>query len=175
MSGVDRPRLFKLYCTLINQWGVSEEELVEAWKSDKLKKLIQFRGSQVPCARTRNEVLWLLEQKGFSAGVMTSWATVFETQRHILSPLDRTLQWHTLEPREKLESYVFWSQTLNGMMPNVDEDNGIYLGFCTTPNASRTERHTQLYGLLIKKATFEEFWKARRSSNGRAVPEARPG
>jgi hypothetical protein len=51
---------------------VSEEELRTAWKSDKLKELIQFRGSQIPCARTRNEIRWLLQQNGFGVGVVTS-------------------------------------------------------------------------------------------------------
>jgi hypothetical protein len=49
-------------------------------------------------------------------------------------------------------------------MPDVDEDNWIYLGFCTSPSASQTQRLAQLYGVLIEKATFEEFWEARVSS-----------
>ncbi|KAL3447815.1 hypothetical protein BJX65DRAFT_317942 [Aspergillus insuetus] len=149
-SAVDRQRLFRLYCSLVNQWGVSEEELRAAWKSDKLKELIQFRGSQIPCARNRIEIRWLLQQNGFGVGVVTNCDTVFETHRHILNP--------------KLESYVFWCQTLNGTMPDVDEDNWIYLGFCTTPDASQTQRLAQLYRLLIEKATFEHFWPARASS-----------
>jgi hypothetical protein len=104
---------------------VREEELRAAWKSDKLKELIQFRGSQIPCARTRNEIRWLLQQNGFGAGVVTSWATIFETHRHILDSSDHTQPLHTLEPRGKLECYVFWCQALNGIMPNVDEDNWI--------------------------------------------------
>lgn len=163
-SGVDRQRLFRLYYDLINQWGVSEEELRQAWKSDKLKELIQFRGSQVPCARIRNEVRWLMQQNRFGSGVVTSWDTVFEAQRHVLDPLDRTVPWHTLKPREKLEAYVFWCQITNGYMPDVEEDNWIFLGFCTASNASQTQRLAQLYGLLIKRANFEDFWQARVSS-----------
>jgi mannitol/fructose-specific phosphotransferase system IIA component (Ntr-type) len=49
-------------------------------------------------------------------------------------------------------------------MPNVDEDNWVYLGFCTSPNASQTQLLAQLYRLLMEKATFEEFWQARVSS-----------
>lgn len=100
-----------------------ERELRQAWKSDRLKELIQFRGSQVPCARIRNEVRWLVQQNRFGFGVVTNWGTVFETQRHILDPLDRTVPWHTLKPREKLEAYVVWCQITNGIMPDVDEDN----------------------------------------------------
>lgn len=100
-----------------------ERELRQAWKSDRLKELIQFRGSQVPCARIRNEVRWLVQQNRFGFGVVTNWGTVFETQRHILDPLDRTVPWHTLKPREKLEAYVVWCQITNGTMPDVDEDN----------------------------------------------------
>ncbi|KAL4907242.1 hypothetical protein BDW74DRAFT_176024 [Aspergillus multicolor] len=71
----------------------------------------------------------------------------------------------TLKPREKLESYVFWLQIRNGFMPDVDEDNWIYLGFCTASNVSQTQRIAQLYGMLIKRAKFEEFWQARVSSS----------
>lgn len=164
ISGVDRQRLFRLYCNLINQWGVSEEELRQAWKSDKRKELIQFRGSQVPCVRIRNEVQWLVQQNRFSSGVVASWGTVFEAQKHILDPLDRTVPWHTLKPREKLEAYVFWCQITNGYMPDVDEDNWIFLCFCTASNASQTQRLAQLYRLLIERANFEDFWQARMSS-----------
>ncbi|GIC87413.1 uncharacterized protein Aud_003797 [Aspergillus udagawae] len=163
-SGVDRQRLFRLYCDLINQWGMSEEELRQAWKSDKLKELIHLRGSQVPSARIRNEVRWLVQQNRFGSGVVTSWDTVFETQRHILDPLDRTVPWYTLKPREKLEAYVFWCQITNGIMPDVDEDNWIFLGFCTASNDSQTQRLAQLYGLLVGRANFEDFWQARVSS-----------
>ena len=48
-SAVDRQRLFRLYCDLINQWGVSEEELRQAWKPDKLKRndpVSRITGSQ---------------------------------------------------------------------------------------------------------------------------------
>ncbi|KAL4924393.1 uncharacterized protein BDV17DRAFT_213085 [Aspergillus undulatus] len=163
-SGVDRQRLFRLYCYLINQLGVSEEELRQAWKSDKLKELIQFRGSQVPYARIRNEVRWLVQQNGFGSGIVTSLSTVFETQRHILNPRDRTVPWHTLKPREKLEAYVFWCQITNGIIPDVDEDNWIFLGFCTASNASQTQRLAQLYGLLVERANFKDFWQAMVSS-----------
>lgn len=163
-SGVDRKRLFRLFCDLINKWGVSEEELRLAWKSHKLKELVQFRGLQVPCASIRNEVRWLVQQNGFGSGVETSWEAVFETGRHILGPSDCTVRWYTLRPREKLEAYVFWCQITNGYMPDVDEDNWIFLGFCTASNASQTKRLAQLYGLLIERANFEEFWQARVSS-----------
>jgi hypothetical protein len=163
-SAVDRQRLFRLYCDLVNQWGVSEEELRQAWKSNKLKELMQFRGSQVPCARIRNEVRWLVQHNRFGSGVVTSWDTVFETQRHILDPLDRTIPWHLLKPREKLEAYVFWCQITNGTMPDLEEDNWIFFGFCTASNDCQTQRLAQLYGLLVGRANFEDFWQARLSS-----------
>ena len=52
-SGVDRQRLFRLNCDLINRWGVSEEELRQGWKSDKLKELIQFRDHKHPVSDSR--------------------------------------------------------------------------------------------------------------------------
>ncbi|KAL3473722.1 hypothetical protein BJX99DRAFT_261123 [Aspergillus californicus] len=163
-SAVDRQRLFKLYCDLINKYVVSEEELRQAWKSDKLKELIQFRGSQVPCATIRNEVRWLVQHNRFGSGVVTSWSTIFETQKHILNPLDRVVPWQTLKPREKLEAYIFWCQITNGKMPDVDEDNWIFLGFCTASNATQSQRLAQLYGLLVERADFEDFWQARVTS-----------
>lgn len=105
---------------------MSEEELRQAWKSGKLKELIQFRGSQVPCARIRNEVRWLVQHNRFGSGVVTSWDIVIEIQRHVLDPLDRTGPWQALKPREKLEAYVFWCQITNGIIPDVDEDNWIF-------------------------------------------------
>lgn len=50
------------------------------------------------------------------------------------------------------------------MMPDVDEDKWIFLGFCTASNASQTQRLAQLYGLLVERANFEDFWQARVSS-----------
>ena len=164
ISGADRQRLFRLYCDLINQWGVSEEELRQAWKSDKLRELIQFRGSQVPCSIIRHEVRWLVQHDRFGSGVVTNFGTVLETSRHILNPLDRTVPWQTLKPREKLEAYVFWCQIRNGLMPDVDEDNWIFLGFCTASDASETQGLAQLYRLLVQRANFEDFWQARASS-----------
>ena len=163
-SGVDQRRLFRLYCDLINLWGVSEEELRQAWKSDKLRELIQFRGSQIPCARIRNEVRWLGQHDRFGSGVVVGWDRVLEAQGHILDPLDRTAPWHTLKPREKLEAYVFYCQIKKGFMPDVDEDNWLFLGFCTASETSQTQRLAQLYGLLIERASFEEFWQARVNS-----------
>lgn len=36
-SAADQHRLFELYCSLVNDWGVGEEELREAWQQNKLK------------------------------------------------------------------------------------------------------------------------------------------
>lgn len=143
---------------------MSEEELRQAWKSDKLRELIQFRGSQVPCSIIRHEVRWLVQHDRFGSGVVTNFGTVLETSRHILNPLDRTVPWQTLKPREKLEAYVFWCQIRNGLMPDVDEDNWIFLGFCTASDASETQRLAHLYRLLVQRANFEDFWQARASS-----------
>lgn len=105
-----------------------------------------------------------MQQDGFGSGVVTSWETIFEKQRYILNPLDRTVPWDTLEPREKLEAYVLWCQVTNGLMPDVDEENWIFLDFCTTSNASQTLRLARLYGLLVERVDFEDFWRARLSS-----------
>ena len=75
---------------------------------------------------------------------MISWDTVFEAQRHTLDPLDRTVPLHSLKPREKLEVSVFWYQITNSIIPNVDKDNWIFLGFCTASNASQIQRLAQL-------------------------------
>ncbi|OOQ83585.1 hypothetical protein PEBR_35604 [Penicillium brasilianum] len=52
--------------------------------------------------------------------------------------------------RSQTDSCQMWTKT--------------FLGFCTISNASQTLRLARLYGLLVERADFEDFWRARLSS-----------
>lgn len=69
-----------------------------------------------------------------------------------------------MEPREKLEAYVFLCQIRNGYVPDADEDNWIYLGFCTARDGDEIQQLAKLYRVLVDRCEFEEFWKAMAES-----------
>ncbi|KAL4881930.1 hypothetical protein BJY04DRAFT_217633 [Aspergillus karnatakaensis] len=164
-SAFDRQRLFSLYCRLVNEYTVGEHDLREAWQGNKLKELILSRSSQLSCPLIRKEADWLNGQTGFAANAESNLCDVFESQRHILSPEDSKLPIETLEPREKLEAYVFRCQLLNGFMPDADEDNWVYLGLCTARDSTETQDLAHLYKALIDRCRFEEFWEAMVNSS----------
>ncbi|PYH32689.1 O-phospho-L-serine:2-oxoglutarate transaminase [Aspergillus neoniger CBS 115656] len=142
-SAADQQRTFGLYCRLVNDWGVGEEELRDAWKQDKLK-----------------ESYWISQQDGFAANKETDFNIVFESQKHVLKPEDQQVPYQLWKPREKLEAYVFLCQIRHGHVPDADEDNWICLGFCTAEDDGETQQLAKLYRELLDTCVFEEFWKA---------------
>lgn len=164
ISAFDRQRLFRLYCQLVNRLGVGEEELREAWRQNKLKEFLLFRGSQIPCIGIRSETYWLSQHTGFGANTVSDFTKTFESGRHFLSDEDQKLPYHRLQPREKLEAYVFYCQFLNGYLPDVEEDNWIFLGFCAAKDNNDNKRLAYLYAGLTHRCQFEEFWKAMATS-----------
>ncbi|KAI2923113.1 hypothetical protein CBS63078_2661 [Aspergillus niger] len=163
-SAADLQRLFRLYCRLVNEWGVEEDELREAWQQNKLKEFILFRSSQIPSSLIHAESHWLSQQNGFAANKITDFNVVFESQKHILKREDQQVPYEKLKPREKLEAYVFLCQIRNGYVPDADEDNWIYLGFCTARDGDETQQLAKLYRVLVDRCEFEEFWKAMAES-----------
>ncbi|RDK42093.1 phosphoserine aminotransferase [Aspergillus phoenicis ATCC 13157] len=164
-SAADLQRLFRLYCRLVNEWGVEEDELREAWQQNKLKEFILFRSSQIPTSLIHAESRWISQQDGFAANKITDLFNVlFESQKHVLEREDQQVPYEELEPREKLEAYVFLCQIRNGYVPDADEDNWIYLGFCTARDGDEIQQLAKLYRVLVDRCEFEEFWKAMAES-----------
>ncbi|OJZ91579.1 hypothetical protein ASPFODRAFT_66159 [Aspergillus luchuensis CBS 106.47] len=163
-SAADQHRLFGLYCRLVKDWGVGEEELRDAWQQDKLKEFILFRSSQIPSTWIQNESHWISQQDGFAANKETHLNIVFESQKHVLKLEDQQVPYQLLKPREKLEAYVFLCQIRNGYIPDTNEDNWISLGFCTARDDGETQQMEKLYGELLDRCVFEEFWKAMAES-----------
>ncbi|OJI86029.1 hypothetical protein ASPTUDRAFT_53329 [Aspergillus tubingensis CBS 134.48] len=159
-SAADQHRLFELYCSLVNDWGVGEEELREAWQQNKLKEFILFRSSQIPSTWIHNESHWISQQDGFAANKETDFNIVLESQKHVLKPEDQQVPYQLWKPREKLEAFVFLCQIRNGYIPQADEYNWISLGFCTARDGSETQKVAELYKELLDTCVFEEFWKA---------------
>jgi hypothetical protein len=164
ISTKNRQILFQLYCKLINDGGVGDEELREALQKDKLKEFILFRCSQLPRAVIRDEMIWLARQDGFAANSVSDFAKVMDSGKAFLGLEDRHIPFRQLAPEEKRNAYLFYCQILNGYMPDVDEDNWISLGFCTARDQDDAQRLGRLYRLLVKLCKFDEFWKAMAES-----------
>ncbi|KAJ5797887.1 uncharacterized protein N7503_007183 [Penicillium pulvis] len=164
-SAYDRQRLFQIYCQLVNSFKVTEDELREAWRSNKLKEFLLFRGSQIPSPTLQREIRWLHQQDGFASGAVLDMGESFKSLLHLVESGDRKIPLHQWEPREKIEAYTFFYQMLNGFVPDAEEDNWIFLGFCTARDYDGITMLADLYKVLIGKCKFQEFWKAMEQSD----------
>ncbi|KAJ6156347.1 hypothetical protein N7497_005232 [Penicillium chrysogenum] len=164
-SANERKRIFHIYCQLVNSYGVTEDELREAWRSNKLKEFLLFRGSQVSSPTVQREIRWLHQHDGFAAGAVRDLNEDLKSQLHLVEPKDRKIPFDEWKPREKLEAYVFFYQILNGFVPEADEDNWIFLGFCTARDHDGVKMLANLYKVLISRCKFQEFWKAMEQSD----------
>ena len=162
-SGLERVQLFQLYCKLVNH-SVGDEELREAWQRDKLKEFILFRCLQLSPFIFERERIWIGQQQGFGKNSESGLGRQLESIPVFLSAEDKKLSFSQLEPKAKRMAYLFYSQILNQFVPAFDEDNWVSLGFCTARNQKETQWLAHLYSLLIKRCTFEEFWKAMDNS-----------
>ncbi|CAI7615674.1 unnamed protein product [Penicillium pancosmium] len=97
-SAAGRKRIFNIYCQLLNIYEVTEDEFREAWRRNKLKEFLLFRGSQIPSSALQREMGWLQQQDGFAAGAVHD------------SSQDRKISFDQWEPREKAEAYIFFYQ-----------------------------------------------------------------
>lgn len=59
VSASDRLRLFALYCSTAQRFGVDDDELRRAWHANKLKDFLLFRGSQSSDVHIQPELQWL--------------------------------------------------------------------------------------------------------------------
>ncbi|KAI6359770.1 hypothetical protein MCOR25_006943 [Pyricularia grisea] len=158
----DRLFLFEIYRTLIVDLGVEEEELREAVRLDKLKEMLIRRCRQTNDAKMINFAKWLESKEGFRAngdgpGIQSM---LDAAQEKLLGPEDRKVPLIDLEPAEKRNAVVFYTQILNGFQPAADEDNWIDLGFCAATDSSAELRLYQAYAALVEACTFDEFWRA---------------
>lgn len=161
-SGTDRSQLFALYQNLVTKWGLDEDELRSAIKLNKLKEMLISR-----CSQTRDPVMldymrWLESEEGFRVdGKGPDLSVLYDALREeLLSPIERGKPIMDLQPREKKMAFVFYGQIRNGFLPDVDEDNWLSLGFCTTPDPESTQKLAYAYGLLVSRCLFDEFWNA---------------
>ncbi|PWI63947.1 hypothetical protein PCL_02263 [Purpureocillium lilacinum] len=166
VSAYDRLKLFGIYRCLVIQYGVCDDELREALSKDQLRDFILFRMSQLPSTESQSLLNWLTQQQGFGAGVVCDdFEKLLVAARKFLSPVDRSVSFDDLKPKEKQSALVFYGQILNGYVPDSDEDNWIYLGFCTARDAWNTHKLRAHYAALIHRCKFDEFWEAIASSN----------
>jgi hypothetical protein len=110
------------------------------------------------------EMDWLRQQDKFAANSISDFGKIMDSGIEFLSLEDRDIPFHQLNPQEKRRAYVFYCEIRNGYMPDVDEDNWICLGFCTARDQEDVQRLAYLYGLLVKRCKFDEFWKAMAES-----------
>ncbi|KAH7082728.1 hypothetical protein BKA63DRAFT_486180 [Paraphoma chrysanthemicola] len=165
VSSQDRQRLFTIYRGLVQKHGVGDEELRDAWRSNKLKEFLSFRAAQVLDISLQTDLRWLQRQSNFAANSIADFATViYHTARQRLNPRDREMPFNQLEPLEKRQAFLFYGQILNGYMPGVDEDLWLYLGFCAPKDAEETNCLAAAYRALVDACQFDEFWTAMRDS-----------
>ena len=158
----DRWRLFKLYRRLVVDWSIDKDELRSAVGQNKLKEMLMFRCLQARDPSMLRDMQWLESEEGFGAnGKGPGLGVGFEAaQRELLSPDERKVPIVELQPREKRQALVFYTQIRNGFKPDVDEDNWISLGFCTAADPESEQRLASAYGSLVERCPFDDFWNA---------------
>ncbi|KAF2024309.1 hypothetical protein EK21DRAFT_117905 [Setomelanomma holmii] len=157
---------------MVQKIGVDDEQLREAWHSNKLKEFLLFRGSQFPDSRMQADLRWLSQQTGFAANATGDFVgALVEAARGKLSPMDQTLPFDELEPLETRQAFLFYGHILNGFMPGVEEDLWLYLGFCTARDSADASSLAGAYRTVIDRCSFEEFWKAMHDSSMNALFE----
>lgn len=162
LSGTDRSKLFLLYQKLVIEWSIDEDELRSAIKLNKLKEMLIFRCFQTGDPVMLGYIRWLESEEGFRVdGEGPGLGVLFDALREeLLDPIERRKAIIDLQPREKQMAFVFYGQVRNSFLPNVDEDNWVSLGFCTTPGPASTQELASAYRLLISRCLFNEFWRA---------------
>lgn len=165
-SATDRIRLFEIYRRLVSVHNVSDDELREALKVDRIKECIIFRLSLSRLTEDREASEWLNQQQGFKAYAVgqTLEEIIQDTARSILDPEDQDTPLEQLHPRAKLRACVFYSQIRNGYVIDAAEDNWLLLGFCTAPDDRAISLLLAAYTDLIRLCTFEEFWRCMQRS-----------
>ncbi|KAF1807869.1 hypothetical protein P152DRAFT_485903 [Eremomyces bilateralis CBS 781.70] len=161
-SGHDRWRLFKLYRRLVVDWRINEDELRSAVERNKLQEMLTFRCLQTGDPGMLRDMQWLKSEEGFGTNSKgPELAVIFEAaQRELLSPDENEVPIVELQPLEKRKAFVFYVQIRNGFKPDVDEDNWISLGFCTAADPQSEQRLVSVYGWLVERCPFDEFWNA---------------
>jgi hypothetical protein len=165
VSADDRLRLLHLYCRLVNEANVGDEELREAWQKDVLRKFILFRCYQMRREEALADQSWIRQHERFGANVCTDFVEeILNSASRFLSAEDKKHPFTQLSPLEKRQALTFYGLILNGYRPDADEDNWISLGFWTAPNDDEALRLQHAYATLIQQCQLDEFWTAMTKS-----------
>lgn len=133
------------------------DELRSAIQKDSLKDMLMFRYSQSGDPEVLRDMQWLQSQEGFAAHAQGAGPTVHleKTFGELLDPGDRNIPSMDINPKEKRQALLFYAQICNGFTPDVDEDNWIALGFCTSTRIRiGAKTLAYLYGLLVETASL---------------------
>jgi hypothetical protein len=164
ISAVDRQILFRLYCTLVNVGGVGDEELRKAWRNNKLREFIIFRGSQFSPAVLAEKIEWLQKHETFGANSVTNFSRIMDTAKDVLDNVETDAQFDQLNSEIEKQAYLFYCQIGNGYIPSADEDNWLNLGFCTASRPDGSQQIVKLYRALVNRCKFGEFCRAMAES-----------
>ncbi|KAH0443774.1 hypothetical protein CcaCcLH18_00600 [Colletotrichum camelliae] len=156
--GADRARLFRVYCHVVHD-GVTDEQLRKACEDDNLQELLISSCHETGLV---DDAAWLDGLQGFGTNSQCPvFGDVF---------CDVASQWcppqlcdtimTDIRPLAKRQAFVFWTEMKLGLIPNVDEDNWIDLGFCTAPNWQGLLYLRRAYRKLLHETCLEEFWSA---------------
>ncbi|KAK1844310.1 hypothetical protein CCHR01_13073 [Colletotrichum chrysophilum] len=157
-KGADRARLFRVYCHIVHS-GTADEQLRKACEDDDLQELLISSCNKTGLA---DDAAWLKGLQGFSTNSQCPvFGNIF---------CDVASQWcppqlcdtimTDIRPLAKRQAFVFWTQMKLGLIPNVDEDNWIDLGFCTAPNWQSLLHMRRAYRKLLHETCLDEFWSA---------------
>lgn len=131
MDGISRHCSGRSYCKPVNISCVGDEELRDAWRSDKLGESIYFRSSQLQPNIIGEELKWFQTYRHFAANSVTDFGQILDSARDVLSWGERDAPMDQLDSETKQHAYLFLSQIRNAYVPDADEDNCLRLGFCT--------------------------------------------
>ncbi|KAL2813472.1 hypothetical protein BDW59DRAFT_167523 [Aspergillus cavernicola] len=84
-SASDRQMLLRIYTKLITKYGVKDDELRQAWQTDKLREFLLQRCSQLPRHDIAIELTWLKHHDELAANVIMRFGKVMESMKIFLT------------------------------------------------------------------------------------------
>jgi hypothetical protein len=83
----------------------------------------------------------------------------------LLDEDDQSKPFTALQPNSTRLSFEFWLKLSLHMSPFPPDDSWITFGFCTCQNLRETSYMAEMYGRLIERCSFQDFWKAIHNSS----------
>lgn len=169
-SAADLQRLFRLYCRLVNEWGVEEDELREAWQQNKLKEFILFRSSQIPSSLIHAESRWISQQDGFAANKITDLFNVlFESQLKNMYSSAKINRFHmkSWSPGKSSKPMYSFARFEMGMSPTPMRITGFTLVSAQLGMATKSSNWRSYTGCLsidVNSKSSGRPWQNRRWS-----------